>query len=173
MFLKIIVLLIKNSTLFSIKGLRTVRNSVFRKYYKAEKMFVADRVTISTAHYNKSAYFRCHGQVNLGADVYIDYSGGVEIFEMVAISEGSKIFTHNHSIHDGKKDWTKNPIKFSSLKIGKYAWIGAGSIILPSVAEIAEGTVVAAGSVLTKNTEPYGVYAGNPAIKITNRRINE
>ncbi|MGG6231755.1 acyltransferase [Tenacibaculum sp. SDUM215027] len=171
--LKILILLLKNSTIFSIKGLREVRNKVYRKFYKASKMYVADRVTISTAHYNKKAYFKCNGQVNIGTDVYIDYSGGVEIFDKVAISEGAKIFTHNHSIHDGAKDWMINPIKFSSLSIGDYTWIGANSIVLPSVTKIAEGTVLAAGAVLTKDTEPYGVYAGNPAVKITHRRINE
>jgi len=41
-------------------------------------------------------------------------------------------------------------------------WIGHGAIVLSGVT-LARGTVVGAGSVLTKDTMPYGVYAGNPA----------
>jgi acetyltransferase-like isoleucine patch superfamily enzyme len=171
--LKFLIIITKNKTIFSVSGIRNFRFWLYRSFYNAPKMYVADRVTIVTAHYNKEAFFKCNGQVNIGADVYIDYSGGVEINDRVAISEGAKIFTHNHVIQDKYKDWMKNPIKFTSIIIENYVWIGANAIILPSVKKIGEGAVIAAGAVLTKDAEPYGVYAGNPAIMITKRRINE
>jgi len=171
--LKFFVIILKNSSLFSVKGFRAIRNTVYQKYYSSPNIFVADGVTITTAHYNKSAFFKCNGQVNIGSGAYIDYSGQVEIGNKVAISEGAKIFTHNHSIHDGAKDWETNPIKFSSLLIEDYVWVGALSIILPSVKILGEGSIIAAGAILTKDTEPYGIYAGNPAEKIGTRRINE
>lgn len=34
---------------------------------------------------------------------------------------------------------------------------------------VAAGTIVAAGSVVTHDTEPYSIYAGVPAKKIKNR----
>lgn len=172
-FFKLLILLIKNKPIFSYSVLRKFRNFLYRRYYQSEQLNVADRVTISTAHSNKGAFFKAYGQVNIGSDVYIDYSGGVSIYERVAISEGAKIFTHNHNIHDGAKDWMVNSIFFSPLKVEKYAWIGADALILASVQTIGEGSVVAAGAVLTKSTEPYGVYGGNPAKKIGHRRINE
>ena len=49
--------------------------------------------------------------------------------------------------------------------IGDDCWIGGNSIILPGVT-IGRGVTVAAGSVVTKNIEPYVVVAGNPAKKI-------
>jgi len=136
-------------------------------------MYVGNRVTIVTAHKGGDAYFKCLPDVNIGQDVYIDYSGGVQLDGCIAISDGAKIFTHNHSVNDGHKNWKLNPIKFSNLKIEKYVWIGANSLILASVNLIAEGSIIAAGAVLTKNTESYGIYAGNPAHKIADRRINE
>jgi len=136
-------------------------------------MNVADRVTISTAHYNPKSYFRSYGQVNIGSDVYIDFSGGVEIYERTAISESVKIFTHNHTIHDESKDWMSNPVKFKPLRIERYVWIGANALIMPSVEIIGEGAIIAAGAVLTKDAEPYGIYGGNPAKKIAERRLNE
>lgn len=171
--LKLSILIFRNSPLFSTYGFRNFRWYLYRKYYNAPKLYVGERVVISIAHSNKNAFFKCMGELNIGMDVYIDYSGGVEIKEKVAISEGAKIFTHNHSIHDGKKNWKENPIVFSPLLIEDYVWIGADAIILPSVSLIAEGSIVAAGAILSKNTEAYGIYGGNPAVKIGVRRINE
>jgi acetyltransferase-like isoleucine patch superfamily enzyme len=47
-------------------------------------------------------------------------------------------------------------------------WIGVGCTILSGV-KIGIGSIVAAGSVVTKDVEPYTIYAGNPAKKIRNR----
>ena len=47
-------------------------------------------------------------------------------------------------------------------------WIGANSIVLKGVT-IGRGSVVAAGSVVTKNVERYTIVAGNPAKSIKKR----
>lgn len=47
-------------------------------------------------------------------------------------------------------------------------WIGANVIVLAGV-KLAVGSVVGAGSVLTRDTQPYGVYVGNPARLIRHR----
>ncbi len=46
--------------------------------------------------------------------------------------------------------------------IGDGAWIGMRAMIMPGV-KIGEGAVIAAGSVVTKDVEPYGIVGGNPA----------
>ena len=51
-------------------------------------------------------------------------------------------------------------------------WIGLGSIILSGV-KIGTGSIIAAGSVVTKDVEPYSFYGGNPAKKIRNRFDSE
>jgi maltose O-acetyltransferase len=52
------------------------------------------------------------------------------------------------------------------------AWIGAGSIILPGVT-IGKGSIVGAGSVVTKDVEPGTTVAGNPAKPIGVVRCSE
>lgn len=60
----------------------------------------------------------------------------------------------------------------ADIKIGNDVWIGEGVTCLPGV-EIADGSVIGAGSVVTKSTEPYGIYAGNPAKFIRLRFTDE
>lgn len=56
--------------------------------------------------------------------------------------------------------------------IGDDVWIGYGAIIMSGV-HIADGSIIAAGSVVTHDTEPYSIYAGVPAKKIRSRFENE
>lgn len=51
------------------------------------------------------------------------------------------------------------------VRIGKDAFVGPGSIILPDV-DIGDGAVVAAGSVVTTSVPPMTVVQGNPAVPI-------
>ena len=57
----------------------------------------------------------------------------------------------------------------NDLYIEDDVFIGAKAIILPGL-KIKNGSVIGAGSVLTKDTEPYGIYGGNPA-KFIKRRV--
>ncbi|WHU91108.1 acyltransferase [Burkholderia vietnamiensis] len=52
--------------------------------------------------------------------------------------------------------------------IEDHVWIGARAIISPGV-RIGEGAVVGAGSVVTRDVEPYTIVAGNPARYIKER----
>jgi acetyltransferase-like isoleucine patch superfamily enzyme len=56
-------------------------------------------------------------------------------------------------------------LKTAPVKIGDNVWIGMNAIILKGVT-IGENSVVAAGSVVTKNVEPNTVVAGNPAVAV-------
>ncbi len=64
------------------------------------------------------------------------------------------------------------PLLVGNIEIGDDVFIGAKAIILPGL-HISNGSVVGAGSVLTKDTETLKIYAGNPAKFIKERRINK
>jgi maltose O-acetyltransferase len=53
--------------------------------------------------------------------------------------------------------------------VGNGVWIGARSIILPGV-KLGEHSIIAAGSVVTKDVEPYAIVGGNPARLIRSRK---
>ncbi|MCM2679195.1 acyltransferase [Echinimonas agarilytica] len=170
---KILLLLIRNSPLFDLKGFRNIRWGLYRRLFKNPMIYAAEGAVITTAHRNPHSHFTSKGKLNIGQYAYIDYSGGISIEPDVAISEHASIFTHDHDVNGANKNWALNQIQFSSLHIGQYAWVGANAIVLPSVSEIGEGAIIAAGAVLTKNAEPYGIYGGNPAKLIKMRHVAE
>lgn len=56
----------------------------------------------------------------------------------------------------------------SKVVIEDDVWIGYGAILLSGIT-VGEGSIIAAGSVVTKDVEPYSIYAGVPAKKIADR----
>ncbi len=56
----------------------------------------------------------------------------------------------------------RDEVKFTTVEIGMFAGIGTNVVIMPGVT-IAEGCVIGACSLVTKNTEPWTIYFGNPA----------
>jgi len=53
-------------------------------------------------------------------------------------------------------------INYSTVKFGKYAGCGVNCSIMPNVT-LAEGSILGANSLLTKDTEPWTIYFGSPA----------
>lgn len=66
----------------------------------------------------------------------------------------------------------KNIEEYERIIIGNDVWIGARSIVMDGVI-IGDGAVVAAGSVITKDVEPYMIVAGAPAKPIRKRTSDE
>jgi len=89
---------------------------------------------------------------------HINIAEPVTIGNDVGLSNETAILTHGYwlSVLEGF------PASFAPVSIGNGAIIGWRSIILMGV-NIGENAVVAAGSVVTKDLEPYSVYGGNPA----------
>ena len=85
----------------------------------------------------------------------------VEIGSYCRIAEEVKIFDNNsHNID--YKDRNMNTEDVASIKIEDHVWIGMNSIILKGVT-IGMGSVVAAGSIVTKDVPPNVLVGGSPA----------
>lgn len=136
------------------------------------------------AHFDKGAEFRAGAyavtcsKIHLGKNVVIRPStmifadpsngsaGSVYIEDNVMLGSGVHIYVSNHKYDMPGVDIINqghSPAKSVTLRKG--CWVGANSIILPGVT-IGVNSVVAAGSIVTKNVDDFTVVAGNPAKKI-------
>jgi acetyltransferase-like isoleucine patch superfamily enzyme len=98
--------------------------------------------------------------------------GGLTIGDYVRIATHTVIVPGNHNFDRVDIPIAKQGNSMLGIVIRDDVWIGAGVYVLDGV-EIAEGCVIGAGSVVTKSTDPYGVYVGVPARKVKDRGRKE
>lgn len=120
-------------------------------------------------------------------------SGGVEIGNYVHIAVGTTLIGAGNiklddfsnlssrvAVYSSNDDYSGNtltnptvPDKYKNVNsadvyIGKHVIIGSGSVILPGVV-LEEGVAIGALSLVTKNCNKFGIYAGSPARRIKER----
>ena len=101
----------------------------------------------------------------VGEGVWIDNLENVIIGKSVCISQGAYLFTGNH-------DFKKSTFNLITLPIiiEDGVWIGALAIVCPGVT-CGTHAVLTAASMATRNLQPYSIYKGSPALKISERII--
>ncbi len=88
----------------------------------------------------------------------------------VMIAPYVMILNYGHNINDVNTPMIKQGVKlYPQTIIENNVWIGARVVILPGV-KIGTGSVIGAGSIVTKDVENYTVVAGNPAKFIKSRK---
>lgn len=90
-------------------------------------------------------------------------SGDIRIGKNVSIAFQASIYTATHDM--GPSEKRAGTVKYLSVEIGDGCWIGAKATILPGV-KIGNGCMIATGSLVNKDCEPNGLYAGVPAKRI-------
>lgn len=101
--------------------------------------------------------------------------GGICILEdFVGLCAGSRIITGSDDISGNGIPTPLVSSEFRSfyrsyVVCKRHSFIGTNAVIQPGVI-IGEGAVVASGSVVTKDLEPWHVYAGTPAKKVKERK---
>jgi len=98
----------------------------------------------------------------------IDGWGGVEIGKNVLIGPNVQIISYQHNYKNKNIEIKKQGSIKAKITIEDDVWIGASSIIMAGVT-IYKGSVIGAGSVVTKDVEPYSVVVGTPAKRIKSR----
>ncbi len=104
---------------------------------------------------------------SIGDRCELDGRGGLRFGRCVNVSSEAMFWTAQHDYR--QPDF---PTVVSPVEISDWVWIGPRVIVLAGVT-VAEGCVIAAGSVVTRSTEPYGVYGGIPARRIGERPRQE
>ncbi len=125
--------------------------------------------------------------VHIYSSTVIWFPWNLEIGDWSAIGEETLIYnlgkvtigekaTISHRVHvcAGTHDYTDPalPLLRPEIRIGNQTWICANTFIGPDI-EIGEGAVIGAGTVMVKDAEPWGVYAGNPAKYIKKRILKK
>ncbi len=101
----------------------------------------------------------------IGSSVFFDLPEIITLEDHSILSAGVSILTHQDC---GDRPMSKYyQRKTGAVTIGRGSWVGANVTILAGVS-IGEMCVIAAGSVVTSDVEPYSVAAGIPA-KIVKR----
>ena len=127
----------------------------------------------STTYFGGKSYIS--SDIITGNNVYIGpncvINPKVEIGKYTMLANNVRIIGGDH-----RYDIPGIPILYSGravikpTKIGCDCWIGAYSIIMCGVTS-GDGSIIAAGSIVTKDVEPYSIYGGVPA-KIIKMRFN-
>jgi virginiamycin A acetyltransferase len=103
-----------------------------------------------------------HGShINSGTVIYT--GNGISIGQDVLIGPNCTLAPTNHAF--GRRDMTIRAQGFQpsrgGILIEDDVWVGANVVLLDGT-RIRSGVVVAAGSVVRGELDPYGVYGGNP-----------
>lgn len=126
--------------------------------------------------YGKNIYMGNNVSVNMNC-TFVDCNK-ITIGNHVLIASNVQIYTSTHPVELSERlapDWKVETGQYFCrtyalpIKIGDKCWLGGGVIVLPGVT-IGDGSVIGAGSVVTKDIPANSLAVGNPCHVI--RRIN-
>lgn len=110
-------------------------------------------------------FLKLGDNVWIGEGVWIDNLTYVTLGSNVCLSQGAFLLTGNHNYKKETFDLITEPI---TAEDG--VWVGAKAVICPGV-KLGSHSVISVGSVVTKNTDNYGIYRGVPAELVGQRVI--
>lgn len=117
---------------------------------------------------NKGVGIVIGNNTGINARAYFGGQGGITIGNDVIIGPDVKIFSENHIFSSIDIIIKNQGESRKGVIIEDNCWIGAGSIILDGV-RLERGSIVAAGSVVTKSFSENSIVGGVPAKLIKNR----
>jgi acetyltransferase-like isoleucine patch superfamily enzyme len=88
----------------------------------------------------------------------------ISIGSHVTLSSGVRLVTHDGGVAIFRTQ-NKDIERFGPIRIGDNVFVGMNSIIMPGV-NIGDGSVIGAGSIVTRDVPPNCVVAGVPARRI-------
>jgi putative colanic acid biosynthesis acetyltransferase WcaF len=103
----------------------------------------------------------------IGENVWIDNLAQVTIGSNVCISQGAMLLCGNHNYKKSTFD-----LMVGEIVLEDGCWIGAKSVVCPSV-RVKSHAVLGVLSVANRNLDAFGIYQGNPAVKVRERQISE
>lgn len=101
-------------------------------------------------------------------------AGKITLLDFCGLASRVSIYSSNDDYSGAKMTNPTVPSRFSGVThadvtLGKHVIVGTGSVILPGVT-LHEGVAIGALSLVNKNCEAFGIYAGTPARYIGDRK---
>jgi putative colanic acid biosynthesis acetyltransferase WcaF len=103
--------------------------------------------------------------VGPGAELY--NQGRIAIGPFCVVSQRAFLCASSHRVSDPDFALTTRPIA-----LGRGCWVAAEAFVGPGVT-MGDGAVLAARAALFEDAEAMGIYRGNPAIRIGERRLDD
>ncbi len=128
----------------------------FNKFYLGENSTIEDFATVNNGV----------GDVLIGDRTRIGLGnvviGPVKIGNDVMFAQNIVLSGLNHGYEDINTPPSIQPVSVKQITISDDVWIGANAVITAGVT-VGKHSVVAAGSVVTKDVPPFSIVGGNPA----------
>ncbi|MBB1194033.1 acyltransferase [Flavobacterium sp. SOK18b] len=127
------------------------------------------RVIVSTSLNNIGNKIVIGNNVGIGEFAYLGGAGGLEIGDECIVGQYFSCHPENHNYDDLEISIRHQGVTRKGITIGKNCWIGSKATILDGVI-IGNGSIIAAGSVVTKSFPENSIIGGIPAKIIKNRK---
>ena len=98
--------------------------------------------------------------------VLLDDRGGIRIGDRASISDFVNVYSHSHDILDARDVRTPRTVIGDGVRIAYHATVLAGTTLAPD-------SMVGAGALVTRDTEPGTVHVGVPAKPTTRKPVGE
>ncbi|TLU65097.1 acyltransferase [Thalassotalea litorea] len=131
--------------------IKSAAKKVGKNVYIGRGVVIKNSQNLSVGH-NVSIHDSC----------YLDSIGEIKIGDNVSIAHHSSILSFNHSWTDTDKPIKYNELALSPVVIKDDVWVGCGVRIMPGVT-VHSRSIIAAGSVVTRDVPAEVVVAGVPA----------
>lgn len=129
------------------------------------------RVIVSTSLNEIGDKISIGNNVGIGEFAYLGGAGSLEIGDECIIGQYLSCHPENHNYHNTTISIRHQGVTRKGIKIGKNCWIGSKVTILDGV-QIGNGSIIAAGSVVTKSFPENSIIGGVPA-NLLKTRTNE
>ena len=152
---------------------KRIRSSICRRLFCTDAHHQCRKLVVEQgAYFGSGKSFTVGNEVGLGKD-FKSHNRIVTIDDYLMMGEDVLFLGGGHNIdrtdvpmsHQGSKEPTP-------LHIAGDVWIGSRVIVLPGCRRIGHGSVIGAGSVVTKDVPDWAVVGGNPAEVIRYRQAD-
>lgn len=153
---------------------RNVKISDKAAIYDAHRIEIGDNCRVDD-------FSTLSGTVTMGRNVMISAlchvaggTPGVELEDFSTLAYGVKLMSQSDDYSGATMTGPTVPAEFKretkrKSRLGRHVIVGTNSVIFPGV-DVADGCSVGAMSLVTRSTEPWGIYVGCPARRLKDRK---